>query len=258
ARSIDLDLLLFDEHIVATADLIVPHPWLAVRRFALEPSRQIAPDMVHPGCGWSIARLAEHLDNSPRYVAVLSDEQSGNHRLDWNSSAWQDVAHHGYPHAHLQWIRNPHSQPRDSAAPSLDIPQALELLDQQVEVVKAVDAVGTCDPHQGTVPRGDWYISDFWIGCCGQHVRGSLDELAWFRSQVDAALMALPMPRLLIIATSSVWRAYAQWLAHGEVPGHRSSCWRSVNNHWRGPILFVAGDQDAIVQQLLAALSAME
>ena len=47
-RLIDLDLVLFGEQVVAEADLVVPHPGLAARRFVLEPLAVLAPAARHP------------------------------------------------------------------------------------------------------------------------------------------------------------------------------------------------------------------
>lgn len=48
-RTCDLDLLLFGDDTVDTADLVVPHPRLAERRFALEPLLDIDPALRLPG-----------------------------------------------------------------------------------------------------------------------------------------------------------------------------------------------------------------
>jgi 2-amino-4-hydroxy-6-hydroxymethyldihydropteridine diphosphokinase len=69
-RTIDLDLLLYDEQVLRTPELVVPHPRMAWRRFVLEPAAEIAPAMVHPTIGWSLARLLEHLNTAANYVAV--------------------------------------------------------------------------------------------------------------------------------------------------------------------------------------------
>ena len=47
-RTLDLDLLLFDDRIIDTPELTVPHPRLAERRFVLEPLAEIAPEAVDP------------------------------------------------------------------------------------------------------------------------------------------------------------------------------------------------------------------
>ena len=57
-RTLDLDLLLYGDSVIDEADLIVPHPHMAERKFVLEPLREIAPGLVHPVLGISIAELA--------------------------------------------------------------------------------------------------------------------------------------------------------------------------------------------------------
>jgi len=47
-RIIDLDILLIDGHIISTDLLTLPHPALPMRRFALLPLAEIAPDLIHP------------------------------------------------------------------------------------------------------------------------------------------------------------------------------------------------------------------
>jgi 2-amino-4-hydroxy-6-hydroxymethyldihydropteridine diphosphokinase len=47
-RTIDIDILLFGKRVVDLPFLIVPHPELANRRFALHCLNDIAPDLVHP------------------------------------------------------------------------------------------------------------------------------------------------------------------------------------------------------------------
>ncbi len=47
-RTIDLDILAFDDEIVSEADLMIPHPMMHERRFVMEPLNEIAPEWVHP------------------------------------------------------------------------------------------------------------------------------------------------------------------------------------------------------------------
>ncbi|HTZ19092.1 MAG TPA: 2-amino-4-hydroxy-6-hydroxymethyldihydropteridine diphosphokinase [Dissulfurispiraceae bacterium] len=62
-RLIDLDLLLYDDLIIQSDDLVVPHPLLHERDFVLMPLSEIAPDLVHPVIGKKIVELKEKLCN---------------------------------------------------------------------------------------------------------------------------------------------------------------------------------------------------
>ena len=57
-RSLDLDLLLFGEHVLATPRLTLPHPRGHLRAFVLLPAAAVAPDQSWPGTGRPIAELA--------------------------------------------------------------------------------------------------------------------------------------------------------------------------------------------------------
>lgn len=47
-RTIDIDILIFGNFVIDTAQLQVPHPRMEERRFVLEPLAEIAPDLRHP------------------------------------------------------------------------------------------------------------------------------------------------------------------------------------------------------------------
>lgn len=56
-RVIDLDLLLYGAVVMATVELTLPHPEMHMRRFVLEPLAEIAPEIVHPVIGKTVAEM---------------------------------------------------------------------------------------------------------------------------------------------------------------------------------------------------------
>ena len=48
SRTADLDILYFGDRVIHSPTLTVPHPRLHLRRFAMVPMCEIAPEMVHP------------------------------------------------------------------------------------------------------------------------------------------------------------------------------------------------------------------
>ena len=60
-RTIDLDLLFYDDHVINEPDLIVPHPQLHLRSFVLKGLCELSPDLSHPQMGCTVSELYERL-----------------------------------------------------------------------------------------------------------------------------------------------------------------------------------------------------
>lgn len=60
-RCIDIDILLYDDRVIETPDMILPHPHMAERMFVLEPLAEIMPHMLHPKLRKTILQLKEEL-----------------------------------------------------------------------------------------------------------------------------------------------------------------------------------------------------
>lgn len=68
ARTLDLDLLLYDDFIVDTPTLQIPHPRMSQRAFVLVPLAEIAPDWVEPVSKRAIKELVKEVDCSDVYL----------------------------------------------------------------------------------------------------------------------------------------------------------------------------------------------
>ena len=60
-RCIDIDILLYDDKVMQTPDMILPHPHMAERMFVLEPLAEIMPHLLHPLLKKTILQLKEEL-----------------------------------------------------------------------------------------------------------------------------------------------------------------------------------------------------
>lgn len=142
-RTIDLDLLLYDQQVVHTPTLEIPHPRMAVRRFVLDPAREIGGELIHPTMGWTIDQLAEHLRASPRYMAVC-----GLLLTDATQLAAQ-VA----DRLAGRLLTVPTRVGGSAGSPSPVFERELELIERRAQrVAKAIDEAPQC-----------WIVSDFWL-----------------------------------------------------------------------------------------------
>jgi len=69
-RRMDLDLLLYGKEVISDADLIVPHPRIAERRFVLVPLSEIAPGLVHPLSGLTVNQMLASLHSDEKVVKL--------------------------------------------------------------------------------------------------------------------------------------------------------------------------------------------
>lgn len=70
-RTLDLDLLLYDDVVERSAALTVPHPRLSFRKFALRGAAEVAGAWRHPILDRTLAELLDHLDHAPKYAAAV-------------------------------------------------------------------------------------------------------------------------------------------------------------------------------------------
>ena len=76
-RLIDIDILLYDALTLESETLIIPHPYMAVRSFVMAPLADIAPQIIHPQTGKSIADMLAVIDisDSHKLAQPLLEEE---------------------------------------------------------------------------------------------------------------------------------------------------------------------------------------
>lgn len=70
-RVIDLDIILFDDIIVNTPELTIPHPRMHKRCFVLRPLCDIAPDIIHPVLKKNIKYLLDTINDKDQRVILF-------------------------------------------------------------------------------------------------------------------------------------------------------------------------------------------
>jgi 2-amino-4-hydroxy-6-hydroxymethyldihydropteridine diphosphokinase len=73
-RVLDLDILLYDDRVIRTPRLEIPHPRMHKRAFVLQPICDINPAVIHPVLGQTVADLLSHLDDEDQRVIPLENQ----------------------------------------------------------------------------------------------------------------------------------------------------------------------------------------
>jgi 2-amino-4-hydroxy-6-hydroxymethyldihydropteridine diphosphokinase len=204
-RTLDLDLLLYDQRVIQRPSLTLPHPRMSFRRFVLEPAVEIAAEWIHPTIGWSLDQLRNHLDAGANCLAIVSPSEQLRHELAaavterlaarlMSAPSAAKLAQR-WPGAQTTWVSmppnagngeraigGPQSIGPDSTYPAADLPRLTVLLDPLPPAVTAdVDAAWTdlaAQPGRGPtlrIPPSDpefvlqeaWAaIESVWPGLC--------------------------------------------------------------------------------------------
>ena len=61
SRPMDIDLIFYNDEVIETPELIIPHPRMHLRRFVLEPLAEIMPDYRHPVLGLTVEEMLERV-----------------------------------------------------------------------------------------------------------------------------------------------------------------------------------------------------
>jgi 2-amino-4-hydroxy-6-hydroxymethyldihydropteridine diphosphokinase len=70
SRTMDVDILFFNEEIVRTKQIVIPHERLHLRRFTLKPLVEIAPDFIHPVFKKSLSLLLQECEDHSEVIKL--------------------------------------------------------------------------------------------------------------------------------------------------------------------------------------------
>lgn len=255
-RTIDLDLLLYDELVLSSSTLVVPHPRMAWRRFVLEPAAEIASAMIHPTTGWTVARLLEHLNTAKDYVAIAGPVAAAGTGLGrpiarsvggWLLTETPDLA----------LIEAFCADPL-----GLAWPLGLESLEAAARLLAAEASI-----WQGPAP---WWVSDYWFDQCLAFARAWLppERRAAFDQQFAETARTVVRPKLTVVfEIAGDWPFQETGAGRPDPSGLANEAWRRMCDALEtclrrpdvGPVLRLAGESsDQSLQEVLAAMAAMK
>lgn len=182
-RTLDLDLLLYDELVMRSRELEIPHPRMAWRRFVLEPAVEVASDMVHPTTGRTIGELFDHLNHSAPYFAVGGLSGPARTRFSERLAARLPALLLVDPAAALE------QEAANSAGDVLQV--ELECLRRRVQLLA----------NEARDWRAQVVLSDFWLEEMLRRAENRLpaDRRADFRQCWQEAAAGVVQPRLIVL-----------------------------------------------------------
>lgn len=69
-RTIDIDIIFYDDRIINESNLQIPHPLMQLRKFVLQPLNDLIPQFIHPILQITIENLLENCPDKLKVVAI--------------------------------------------------------------------------------------------------------------------------------------------------------------------------------------------
>jgi 2-amino-4-hydroxy-6-hydroxymethyldihydropteridine diphosphokinase len=257
-RTVDLDLLLYDDLVIETPTLTLPHPRMAWRRFVLEPAAQVAPAMVHPATGWTIGRLLEHLNSTPWYVAIAGSIGAGKTQLAREVTGRIAGARLLAEQLDLPRLAKFYDRPASQAWR-----MELEFLESRAASL----AAGLPRWSDHTRPT----VSDFWFDQSAAFAQVWLPEDQWpsYQARFQQVARGVVRPRLVVLLEApeeellqrvhSRGRACEQSLSGSQLQRIADSIREQAAQPGQGPVLRINnGERSEALVEVLAAIEAMK
>jgi 2-amino-4-hydroxy-6-hydroxymethyldihydropteridine diphosphokinase len=191
-RTVDLDLLLYEDVVLDTERLTLPHPRMSTRRFVLEPCVEIAPDFMHPLAACRLDSLLESISSTHPHIAVVGVPGAGAPAV---AAAIADATL-------ARLVRAAAEDAVGGAVSRLDAFRAEQAWRRRIEACARplAEANWPHDPH-GTV-------ADYWLPAVGLAAADALatnatdDFDSWFAAV--AATTVPPQVAILLVASPDV------------------------------------------------------
>lgn len=181
-RTIDLDLLLYDDRVIETERLRVPHPRLAYRKFVLRGAVEIAGDWRHPLLDRTLKDLATHLEQTPLYAAFFG--RSHGFRSQFAAEA-ADAARARLVEPTAAGVA---ASVEQLSSHGLTPPAAIEFLAARTDAVRR----SLADADEA------WVIDDAWPMAEAWELLQQLDGDEDFEAEIDRQIMLDVTPRLIV------------------------------------------------------------
>lgn len=150
-RTLDLDLLTYDDIVSHTTRLTLPHPRMSYRKFVLDGLLEIAPHGRHPLIGRSYVDLLKHLETTHNYVAFVGPSMSGS--VDFRSQFAAEAADCGSAKLVEATPSDVPAFAELAASPSLDMGTTIKFLKARAAAIR-----------ESLNEAGDkWIVDDGWL-----------------------------------------------------------------------------------------------